>query len=336
MTTTLQERSSVSITERVEDIRYSLSRPTATAFYTPGITTYIAMASDRDICKTQTVMVYSTPYYALLSGPSGPNTPLVVLIHALMSSSRIFDSTVKALHVHGYRTLIFDLPGHGRTLPPASQKPGSVSFDTICHDLHEIVAMTTSSEIPFAIVGCSIGGVLALRYHMLYPPPPGQRTKILSMAAPGLSTLPEAPFKWAARLQKWRHDGHNRDLTTETLARWFPEPLPADFNMAKAREIVESCTLEGYELCVWATCHFDYTDELDSIKDGENVMILAGENDGNIGPRSVLEDASKRIQGSKYVLMKETGHIPPMHWPERFEKIMLDFLRGSSSAVIGG
>lgn len=289
------------------------------------------MVSNGHIPKIQTVTVSSISYHTVLSGPSEPDAPLVVLIHALMSSRCIFDSTVEALHGQGYRTLIFDLPGHGLTPPPASHKPGSISFDTICHDLHEIIATTTSDEIPFAIVGCSIGGVLALRYHMLYPPPSGQRTKILSMAAPGLSTLPEAPAKWANRLQRWRDDGHNRDLATETLARWFPEPLPTDFDMNKAREIVKSCTLEGYELCVWATCHFNYTDELGRIRDGENIMILAGENDSNIGPRSVLENASKRIKGSKYLLLKETGHIPPMHWPDRFEEVMLDFIQEASA-----
>lgn len=289
------------------------------------------MASEGHTYESQTVTASSISYHAQLSGPTIPNSPLVVLIHALMSSSRIFDSTVKALHAQGYRTLRFDLPGHGQTPAPASHVPGSVSFDTICHDIHEIVSTITPNEVPFAIVGCSIGGVLALRYHMLYPPPPGQHTKILSMAAPGLSTLPEAPAKWADRIQKWKEDGNNRNLTTETLARWFPEPRPTNFDMDKAREIVESCTLGGYELCVWATCHFDYTDELGSIEDGQNVMILAGENDGNIGPRSVLEDASRRVAGSKYVLMKETGHIPPMHWPDRFEKIMLDFFAGASA-----
>lgn len=334
MTTRLKGRSSVSIVGRVEDIKEWCPGLALASFHTQGTTTNPEMATDGYTSKTQTVTVSSTPYHTLLSGPSEPKAPLIVLIHALMSSSRIFDSTVQALHAHGYRTLIFDLPGHGRTPPPTSQEPGSLSFDTICHDLHEIIAMTTSSEVPFAIVGCSIGGVLALRYHMLYPPPSGHRTKILSMAAPGLSTLPEAPSKWADRLRKWKDDGHNRDLTTETLARWFPEPLPTNFDMDKAREIVESCTLEGYELCVWATCHFDYTDKLDDMKDGEDVMILAGENDGNIGPRSVLENASKRIKGSKYVLMEGTGHIPPMHWPERFEKIMLGFFGGSPPAVI--
>lgn len=284
------------------------------------------MASTNDTITTQTVTASGTAYHTVLSGSSNQNAPLVVLIHALMASSHIYDSAVSTLHSHGYRTLTFDLPGHGQTPASPSHKPGSVTFDTICKDIHEIVTTVVPNETPFAIVGCSVGGVLSLRYHMLYPPPEGHTTKVLSMAAPGLSTLPDSPPKWAERIQKWKEDGHNSDLATLTLQRWFPEPLPADFDMENARTIVESCTLEGYELVAWATCHFDYTEQLASIKDGKNVTILAGENDGNIGPKSVLVDVSRRIEGSKYMLMEKTGHIPPMHWPEEYEKLLLQFL----------
>jgi len=95
--------------------------------------------------------------------------------------------------------------------------------------------------------------------------------------------------------------------------------------MERARRIVESCTLDGYEICAWATMNFDYTDQLHRITDGQNVMVLAGEKDGNIGPRDVLVDVSQRIEGSEYVLLEGAGHIPPMH-PDVFEPVMLGFL----------
>jgi len=166
---------------------------------------------------------------------------------------------------------------------------------------------------------------------MLYPPPPGHTTKILSMAAPGLSTLPGSPEKWNARIEKWRSDGTNKDLASATLDRWFPEPRPKGFDVERARRIIESCTLDGYEICAWATMNFDYTDQLHQITDGQNVMVLAGEKDGNIGPREVLVDVSKRIEGSKYVLLEGAGHIPPMH-PEVFEPVMLEFLGSKDSS----
>lgn len=58
----------------------------------------------------------------------------------------------------------------------------------------------------------------------------------------------------------------------ETLKRWFLEPLSKGFDMEKARRTVESCILDGYEICAWATMNFGYTDQLSRITGGENVM----------------------------------------------------------------
>lgn len=277
--------------------------------------------------RTKTIAIDSIPYYTRLEGPA--NGPLVVLIHALMSNHRIWDSTVIALHKAGYRTLRYDHIGHNFTLPPTDpnrNKAGAFNFDDFCHHLHSILETLTPTVTPAALIGCSIGGVLVLRYHMLYPPPAGTTTKIISCAAPGLTSLEASKPKWRARIEQWNADNSNVNLVKQTLERWFPEPLPEDFPHQKAQDIVSSCTFEGYDICVWATMNFDYTGELDSIKDGQNVMILAGELDANIGPREVLVNVHERINGSKYLLMEGTGHIPPMHWPEKFETIVLDFL----------
>lgn len=268
----------------------------------------------------KTITIDSIPYYTVSEGPDGP---LVVLIHALMANHHIYDHTVQTLHQAGYRTLRYDHIGHNLTPPPtnpAQNEPGVFNFNDMCKHLNTIISTLFPNTVPAAIIGCSIGGVLALRYHMLYPPPSGTSTKIVSMAAPGLSTLPGSPEKWQGRIAKWKEDGTVTDLATQTIARWFPNPAPP-----QAREIVESCTLDGYEICAWATMNFDFTPELGTIKDGENVMVLAGSEDGNIGPREVLVEVSEAVKGSKYVLLEGVGHIPPMH-PEVFEPVLMEFL----------
>lgn len=69
--------------------------------------------------------------------------------------------------------------------------------------------------------------------------------------------------------------------------------------------------------------NYDYTGELAEV-DGADVMVLAGADDGNIGPKSILEDAAK-VMGARYVLLKGVGHIPPMH-TEVFVPVMMEFL----------
>ncbi|KAK5085297.1 hypothetical protein LTR05_004579 [Lithohypha guttulata] len=290
------------------------------------IDSVLALKAAEASTKVTVVPIDSISYYTILEGP--PDGPLVVLIHALMANHRIYDSTVNTLHNLGYRTLRYDHVGHNLTPPPSDpklNKQGAFHFDTFCHHLNKIITIVTPDTMPAAIIGCSIGGVLALRYHMLYPPPPGQTTKILSMAAPGLSTLPGAADKWNPRIAQWRQEGTVTNLATQTINRWFPPSTNSSYTHEQIRSIVESCTLDGYEICAWATMNFDYTDQLDQIKDGENIMILAGSEDSNIGPREVLYDASKRIRGSRYVLLNGVGHLPPMH-PKEFEPVLVEFL----------
>lgn len=273
----------------------------------------------------RTIDIDSVPYYTISEGPGGP---LVVLIHALMANHHIYDHTVQTLHQAGYRTLRYDHIGHNLTPPPTSpaqNKPGTFHFNDMCKHLNTIISILFPGITPAAIIGCSIGGVLALRYHMLYPPPVGTTTKIISMAAPGLSTLPGSSEKWQARIAQWKQEGTVANLATETLARWFPGPPPP-----QAREMVESCTLDGYEICAWATMNFNFTTELGNIEDGKNIMVLAGSEDGNIGPREVLVEVSRAVKGSKYVLLEGVGHIPPTH-PDKFEPVLMEFLGQAES-----
>ena len=146
--------------------------------------------------------------------------------------------------------------------------------------------------------------------------------KFLSMAAPGYSTLPGSHDIWNARISQWENDGDNRNLTDATLKRWFPN-VPEGFDWEKARGIVGSTTLEGYKICASAVTNYDYTGELAEV-DGRDVLVLAGADDGNIGPKSILEDAA-RMMGAKYVLLEGVVHIPPMH-TEVFVPVMMEFL----------
>lgn len=278
--------------------------------------------------QVKTVEIDGVPYYVVVEGP--PEGQLVVLIHALMSNLQIYDSTVQALHKSGYRTLRFDHIGHNNTPPPSAEVLATRSqsvpyhFDDIVRHIDHIITTAVPDVEPFALIGCSIGGVLVIRYAIMYP---RHAKKIVSCAAPGLTSLDASKPKWQARIAQWQAEGNVENLATATIERWFPDPCPLE-TKAKALDLVKTCTLPGYEICAKATMNFDYTEMLPTLNNcGEDFMILAGENDANIGPRQILVDASQTIKGSKYVLMKDTGHIPPMHWPDEFEKIVLEFLK---------
>lgn len=247
--------------------------------------------------------------------------PLVVLCHALMANLHIWDSTVVALHRAGFSTLRYDHIGHGKTSPPTEDRVGKYDFDDYCRHIHQLVERVTPGNKPYAFVGCSMGGVLALRYPLLYP---GEFKKLISCDAPGATALEEAKPLWHDRMATFKAKGVEA-LTDATIARWFPDPCPEEVKKA-ALELTKTCSYPGYVTCAEAIMKYDFTEELGKIQD--EVMVLAGENDASIGPRSILDDVASRIKGSKRVLMKDTGHIPPMHQPEDFERIVVAYLKG--------
>jgi len=55
-------------------------------------------------------------------------------------------------------------------------------------------------------------------------------------------------------------------------------------------------------------------------------MILAGDKDSSIGPPEILNKVSQEIKGAKYVQIKDSGHLPPVHQPKEFEDVILGFL----------
>lgn len=252
-----------------------------------------------------------------------PDKPLVVLCHALMSNLHMWDSTVAALTKAGFSTLRYDHIGHGQTSTPAADQVGKIHFDAFCRHIHDMVEKTTPGKPPFGFIGCSMGGVLALRYALLYP---GALTKVVSCDAPGMTSLEESKPKWRERIELFRSQGVEA-LARITVDRWFPDPCsPAVREEALGH--TTTCTLAGYVTCAEGIMNYDYTSELSKIQT-EHVMVLAGENDEAIGPPEILVDVAAKIRGARHVAMPDTGHIPPMHSAEEFERIVISFLQES-------
>lgn len=267
----------------------------------------------------QITEIDNVPFHILHEGP--PSGPLIVLSHALMANLHMWDSTVHALHSLGYSTLRYDHIGHNLTALPANGER-SYHFDDFTRHIHSMVQRICPNKDIYAIIGCSIGGVLAIRYAIMFP---GQVEKVISCGAPGMTSLEESKPKWEERITKFRTEGVE-NLAKLTVDRWFPDPCP-DGVKTEALKMTRSCNLVGYEIYAHGVMRYDYTSELAAIDPAKTqVMVLVGENDEAVGPREVLEDVARRIRGSKYVMMKDVGHLSPVQGREEFEKILEELL----------
>jgi alpha-beta hydrolase superfamily lysophospholipase len=97
----------------------------------------------------------------------GPRRGTVVCLHAMMTDGRYFgarrggDGFAHALAARGLDVVVADFRGHGRSTPPVAG-PGDWSFDDLVElDLPAIVAATGVPPGELAIVGHSLGGLVA-------------------------------------------------------------------------------------------------------------------------------------------------------------------------------
>ncbi|KAI1321688.1 alpha/beta-hydrolase [Xylariaceae sp. FL0255] len=256
-------------------------------------------------------------YHVVHEGPK--DGPLVILCHALMANYHMWDATVPALHRTGYSTLRYDHIGHNKTTF-ATQEAATRNyhFDTFIKHIHEL-AKCVAGKTPFGFVGCSIGGVLAIRYAQLYP---RTLSKIMSCDAPGMTTIEAGKPLWLSRIAQFETEGVE-NLAKATVERWIPEPY-SEGTRDRMLDQTRTCTLDGYKSCAHAVMNYDYSSGLGQMEN-EDVLILAGENDMSIGPREILVKVAKAIPNAKYHLMANVGHIPPYHDPRGFNAIMIDF-----------
>lgn len=275
------------------------------------------MASQEE--KSQIVKIDGISYHALLAGDP-QSQPLIILIHALMSSLEMWDPTIPILQKAGYATLRFNHIGHSSTPAPSSPS-SSFSMDDITHHIHHLISKTTGQRKVFAIMGCSISGVLALRYAMLYP---NSVQKSISIAAPGIKTPEKAKALWAERIRKFEQ-GQGEELCQQTVQRWFPGSLPRDL---AAREVslghVRQCSMEGYKVLAEAISNYDFEEGVQGIS-GTECLILAGTEDGAIDVEG-LRELSGRIEGAEFVRLEGAGHLPPLHMAGEFEGVLMGFL----------
>ena len=275
---------------------------------------------------TATVPIDGIDYSTLYEGPKG--APCVLLCHALMSNLHMWDSAVKALHGAGYSTLRYDHVGHNNTPAPSDSARQRHMDDLVKHMHHMVEVVTGQAEVK-AVIGCSIGGAMALRYAMLFP---DDVDYAISLCAPGMTSLAAAKPLWSQRIQQFEQDQRDGTDTLRhaTVNRWLPGDTEHDEAVrAEALTHVKTCSLQGYTVLADTIRDYDYTGQLGELK-GVKCLVVAGGRDGAVQP-DVLRDVASKIDGAEFVMMENAGHIPPMHRSAEFEELILSFLSSSKA-----
>lgn len=131
----------------------------------------------------------------------------VLVVHGLGEHGGRYGEVAAELNRRGLRVVAHDLRGHGLSEGPVTHTP---TFDHFLDDLEQVERETCDRDLPLAIWGHSLGGLITVRYLQ------GRRTeaRVAVVSAPWLGRPPGAT---------WWKTGVGRVIG----ALWPAAPLPS-------------------------------------------------------------------------------------------------------------
>jgi pimeloyl-ACP methyl ester carboxylesterase len=245
----------------------------------------------------------------------------VVLLHGMNFYGEYWASTIAVLRTAGFRVIVPDQVGFGRSTKPIMPYTLSdMAFNT--HKLLETLGVPKA-----AIVGHSMGGMVATRFALLYP---GATERLVLYNQIGLTDarLQRPPTPLDEVYNGLLHESYN--AVYQGIARYFPHEIPDEAQKyierqygwtlsgnwpqaAMVRALVQQMVYEDPVVYDWAHITVPKALEIGGDKDGANFPTLA---------RHVADT----IPGCQLVLIPGVGHVPHFEAPQIFFRELLKFL----------
>lgn len=254
---------------------------------------------------------------------AGQGMPLV-MIHAGVADSRQWNKEF-VFFARDYQVLRYDLRGYGKSEPTIGE---------FSH-MSDLISLLDHLELhePIAIMGCSMGGGLAMDFVLAHP----SRVKALIMVDSGPSGLeldvaPPAKFD---EVDKAFESG-NLDLVAEIETQiWFdgqgrsPEQVNPEMRkllyemnyLALSHELKEL----GKRLPNAPTPAFDRLAELEI-----PVQVIVGAHDIPY-MLACAEYMTEKIRSARRVIIADAAHLSNMDQPDEFQGIVKNFLESLPS-----
>ena len=230
----------------------------------------------------------------------------VVLLHGWGTSAESLGGIAKALEDQ-FRVFAIDLPGFGWTPPPP------VTWGTREYAAH-VEAFMGSNGIAFAnLLGHSFGGRIALAVAAQSPHRVRRLVLVASAGIRGNLGLRYYLKVGAAKLAKWVFSFPIWGRLGERILSMVHRRVGSrDYrNAGQMRRTLVRVVNE------------DLRDILSSVQ--APTLIIWGDRDLEVS-RSSMEIMAGGIRGSQLEIMEGAGHFPFVDMPERFGKLVRDFL----------
>jgi pimeloyl-ACP methyl ester carboxylesterase len=228
--------------------------------------------------------------------------------HGLMADSRI---------TQGHRLVAFDLPWHGKSMPPEGAIPGSWRLSTGLYvELIMGFIAAAGLEKPIAL-GASMSGEICLELAYRHP---GAFTAIVACEA--CEKIERRQTAWAA------HPQVNQALFVPEWIRALSAPQsPAACQEAIAWHYGQGGPAVFYGDIAFYSGDWDATDRVGRIDtDRCKLFMLTGEYDYSCTAEMSAATAAK-IPGAHFQVMQGIGHFPFAENPRLFAEHLLPILR---------
>jgi pimeloyl-ACP methyl ester carboxylesterase len=269
--------------------------------------------------------------------PAKPNGRTVVLLHGRNFPSSYWAPVIKTLNSSGYRVVVPDQIGFGKSSKPAAD----LHFDTLARNT---IALMDHLQIQkFDIVAHSLGGMLGVRIVRAFP----DRIERLLLAAPiGLEDyrlyVPPTPTETILKNEdKLTAEGYRKQLETNYSLKLPPDQvtplIDARFNIKGSSEYprwLRAFVNSGQMIYREPVAH-----EIPLIT--QPTLFIMGADDHNAPGKPNAPEALRATMGQNAELAKAlagkmsnakaevipgVGHLVFLEAPQKFDELMLGFL----------
>jgi len=250
----------------------------------------------------ETIFVGPAPRIAVSVAGQGP---LLLFLHGIRGNRRNWHLQLEAFSKN-FRAAAWDARGYG----DSDDYDGALQFDHFSGDVLRVAGHLKAKKLH--LVGLSMGGRIARNVALHYP----ERLHTLTL----VSTTPGFDALSADEVRRFVTE--RKTSTPETVRRLLgSRARPGAFD-----ELAESLSLlheESYRKTLEASVAQDRGAPLEKIR--VPTLVIAG-NEDQVYPPALARDVARRIPGSELVMIQGAGHVVNLEQPERFNKIVLDFL----------
>lgn len=234
----------------------------------------------------------------------------VVFANSLGTDLRLWDKIIPLLPQH-LRLIRWDKRGHGLSSCPNAP----YSMGALIHDAERLLDYLKVRDCVF--VGLSIGGMIAqgLAVKRLDQ----VRALVLSNTAARIGTAD----MWQDRIDQIRAHGL-APMADQILDRWFARDFRHEPEVEAWRNMLIRTPVEGYTGCAAAISRTDFYTPTSGLR--LPTLGIAASEDG-VTPPDLVRETTELIPGSKFELIRRSGHLPCVDAPQKYAEVLTGFLK---------